>query len=97
MELQSKRIAEEIKILRDDRGLSQQELAHLVGVTRATVSNIERSQQALSLDLFCRIAFALNANPASVLEKILHSNTTIDLSSDVKDEHIRKIIEEAIS
>lgn len=49
-----------LKLARVERGLSQQELADLVGAARQTIGLIEKGKYNPSLDLCLRIARALN-------------------------------------
>ena len=49
-----------IKIARIERGLSQQDLADLVGVTRQTIGLIEKGKYNPTLNLCIGIAKALN-------------------------------------
>ena len=96
MESPGKRIAQEIQDVRRQRKLSQQTLADAVGVTRATISNIENAKQSITLDIFIRICNRLSVFPPQMLEDALRTKKSFDLTS-VGDIHIRKIIEDAIS
>lgn len=96
MENTGKRIAQEIQDLRQKRKISQQTLADSVGVTRATISNIENAKQTITLDTFILIANRLSIFPPQLLENALKSRGSFDLTS-VGNERIRKIIEDAIS
>ena len=49
-----------LKIARVEKGLSQQELADLVGVTRQTIGLIEKGKYNPTLNLCVSIAKALN-------------------------------------
>ncbi|MEN8116877.1 MAG: helix-turn-helix transcriptional regulator [Bacteroidota bacterium] len=49
-----------IKIARVEKGLSQQDLADLVGATRQTIGLIEKGKYNPSLNLCVKIAKALN-------------------------------------
>jgi transcriptional regulator with XRE-family HTH domain len=97
-ELQSN-LAEQIQTIRKQRHMQQDDLAHLVGVTRTSISNIERGKQALSLSLFCKIAQALDRKPCEFLELALtkRKRYVVNVSrKDVGDPKIRKIIKDAI-
>ena len=54
---------------REAVGLSQEELAHRAQIDRTYVSSLERCQYAATLDVIERLARALNADPASLLQK----------------------------
>jgi len=49
-----------LKLARVEKGLSQQELADLVGATRQTIGLIEKGKYNPSLNLCIRIAKSLN-------------------------------------
>lgn len=55
-----------LRKLRQERGLTQAELADMIGVNQATISKIERGSEAVTLDLVFRIAAHLNV-PAGLL------------------------------
>ena len=57
-----------LRELRTARGLSQDRLAALSGVSRVYVGRIERGQQTLSLVLIGKIAEALAVAPAALLD-----------------------------
>lgn len=50
-----------VRELRDSAGLTQQQLADAVGVTRQTVIAIERNRYSPSLEVAFRVALALDA------------------------------------
>ena len=51
-----------IKELRARHGLTQEELAHMVGVRRETILFLEKGKYNPSLKLACKIALALQAS-----------------------------------
>lgn len=59
-----------ITYLRKLRGLTQEELAEIVGVSRTHLSNIEAPNMptSISLDLLFTIADALDIEPSKLLE-----------------------------
>jgi transcriptional regulator with XRE-family HTH domain len=52
---------------RKAKGLSQEELAHRVGIDRTYVSALERKVYAASIDLIDRLAEALGEEPQALL------------------------------
>jgi len=48
-----------LRLLRKDRGLSQEELAHLAGVHRTYAGAVERGEYNISLTNICEFARAL--------------------------------------
>jgi transcriptional regulator with XRE-family HTH domain len=60
-------LAANLKRLRKAKGLSQEELAHRVGIDRTYVSALERKVYAASIDLVDRLAKALGEEPQALL------------------------------
>lgn len=60
-------IGRNIKLLRDVRGLSQKELAELVGASTGTLSHIESGTRQPSLEMLYKIADALNVSVLNLL------------------------------
>jgi transcriptional regulator with XRE-family HTH domain len=58
-----------IRQLREQKGLSQEELGHRAGVDRTYVSSCERGRRNLSLLTLYRIAAALEVEPAALLSR----------------------------
>jgi transcriptional regulator with XRE-family HTH domain len=90
------RVAKQIKLQRKLLGIDQAELAKAVGLTRTSISNIERQKQSLSLELFCKIAFALNISPEVLLGMVISDQKLTVDHSDIKDQGVRDIINLAI-
>jgi len=57
-----------IKILRAERGITQEELAEAVKVTRQTIIAIEKNKYVPSLELAFKIAKYFNKNIEEVFE-----------------------------
>jgi transcriptional regulator with XRE-family HTH domain len=62
-------LAFNLKRLRAERGLSQEELAHRSGIDRTYVSSLERSLYAAGIDLVDRLAKELGVEAAELLRK----------------------------
>jgi transcriptional regulator with XRE-family HTH domain len=60
-------LAVNLKRLRKAKGLSQEELAHQVGIDRTYVSALERRVYAASIDLVDRLAKALQVDAQALL------------------------------
>lgn len=75
-----KAIGERIKEYRVARGLTQSDLANKANITRIALGNYERGQRIPTIDIFARIAMALNVsidelmgytpNPLSTIQQI---------------------------
>jgi len=61
-------LARNLRIYRQARGLSQEELAHRACVDRTYISSIERRQYAASIDVLERLARELGVKPAALLD-----------------------------
>ena len=62
------RISTNIKVLRAERGLSQEGLAELAGFHRTYVSQLERCVTNISVDGLERLAHALSVDVAELLK-----------------------------
>lgn len=56
-----------VRIVRNAKGLSQEELAHRASVDRTYVSSIERRQRNVSIQNVQRLALALDVDPRELL------------------------------
>ena len=58
--------ANAVNALRRKRGLTQQELAHLLGISQARVSKLEQIQTGVSLDMYVDALLVLGASDAEI-------------------------------
>lgn len=65
-----------VKKLRLAKPLTQAQLAKAVGVTRASIANIEAGRQKLSVDRLCDLGHALGVTPDALLPR--ESSKTLD-------------------
>ncbi len=65
-----------IRLRRKSLGLSQEELAHRVGVDVRYLGGIERNQENPSLEVICAIAAALGTSPSALLTENEYSEDT---------------------
>lgn len=56
---------------RDKVGLSQQQLADKVGITKSYISSLELGYRAPNLNLLVRIALALGVSPGMLVDAML--------------------------
>ena len=63
-----KKVGKRIKVLREEQGLSQEDLACDANVSRSTVSMIETAQNDITLSKIKRIATALGLEPYELLK-----------------------------
>lgn len=66
-------LGQAVRRLRRDRELTQGQLADRVGLTRTSVTNIEKGRQALSVSLMVDLARSMGADPVQVLEEALRT------------------------
>lgn len=59
-----------IKHLREKKGMTQTDVADLVGLTRVSVTNIELGRQRMVLHDVCAFADALRVKPQTMLKGI---------------------------
>jgi transcriptional regulator with XRE-family HTH domain len=59
-----------VRARRTSAGLTQLQLAGMIGLSRGSVANIERGQQSVLLHQFAAIAAALRARPEELLPSL---------------------------
>jgi transcriptional regulator with XRE-family HTH domain len=64
-------LARNIRRLRAERGISQEELGDLAGLHRTYVGSIERGERNVSIDNIGKLAAALGVTPSKLLEDAL--------------------------
>lgn len=62
-------LARNLRRLRAERGISQEELAELAGLHRTYVGSIERSERNVSIDNIAKLAGAFGIAPSELLEE----------------------------
>ena len=77
-------IGKRIRKFRKDRGLTQEELANMIGVGKGRVSNWEQGTNRPDADILADICKALNVSPSEILD--------VHLSGDDYSDHERKMI-----
>lgn len=61
------RFAQRLRLQRQDRGLSQEELADRAGLHRTYVGSVERAERNISIDSMERLAEALGLDVSDLL------------------------------
>ena len=70
-------LARNLRIYRQKRGLSQEELAHRAEIDRTDVSALERCVYGVSIDILDRLAVALSVEAADLVQRSMPKDTTI--------------------
>ena len=71
----TKHFGETVRNTRKTLNISQEELAHIAGVNRSHMGQIERGYKSANLTTIDRIAKALNCSPASLLSHPTHEKS----------------------
>lgn len=61
-------LARNLRRLRAQRGISQEELAELAGLHRTYIGSIERCERNVSIDNIAKLAAAFGISPSKLLE-----------------------------
>ena len=69
MESARARLAQHLRALRAERGLSQEALADIAALHRTYVGSVERKERNVSLDNIERLAIALGVDVAELLAR----------------------------
>ena len=80
--------SERIKVLREEKGMSQVELAKRLGVHRSIVSSYENQTRLPSIQMLSKLAYFFNVSMEYLLG--INKNKTIDVS-DLTPEQISAI------
>lgn len=80
-----KAVAQSIRSLRQERGLTQEDLADKAGLDRTYISGVERAVRNITLDSLEQIITALGVDMPTFLMKV--SEEINDLSKKPKREH----------
>jgi transcriptional regulator with XRE-family HTH domain len=79
-----KEVGNRIRKARQDRKITQQELADLVSLSRTSITNIEKGRQKLLLHTLIQISEALSVEPAKLMPK-KEAKLEIDLEEALRN------------
>jgi len=71
----TRKFGENLRRLREERGISQEQLANAAGLHRTHISLIERDRRSVRLETLERLAIALGIEPAEIIPTIKHKST----------------------
>jgi transcriptional regulator with XRE-family HTH domain len=81
-------IGQLLKKLREDKGLTQQELERLSSVSQAVISRIEKSNGIPRFDTVCMISDGLGISPKEIWDRIKN-----ELIKDTTTDRVDKIVD----
>ena len=64
-----KKATEILSVYRKQKGMTQEELANIIGTTKSGISRVESGEQNITLDLYYSIADALDRSPNVLMEE----------------------------
>jgi len=70
--------SKQVRKLRIDRGLSQEQLAELSDMHRNCIGHVERAERTLSFDMVIKLAIGLKVKPAELF-KLIPQQTLADV------------------
>ena len=71
-------LAQNLRRLRHDRGISQEVLADVAEIDRSYVSSLERGMYGATIDMIAKLAGALGVEPFELLIKPKHVDKSIE-------------------
>lgn len=67
-------IGDHIRVTREQRGVTQQELGAVIGVTRSSVANIEGGRQRIQIHALVAACQALGCDPADIISRAVEGS-----------------------
>jgi transcriptional regulator with XRE-family HTH domain len=74
------RFGQNVRLAREAKGLSQEVLAMRADLDRTYIGGVERGERNISLVNICRIAFALDVIPSTLMKGVLLEKDEEDLT-----------------
>lgn len=87
-------LGEQIRMLREHRGLSQEQIGKRLGVSKQTVSNWENDNVMPSLDMFLRLTDFFHTTPNFLLEYDDHPYIDAQGLTPEERKHVIMIVED---
>lgn len=72
-----KKVGARVKLFRNNRGLSQEDLAKSIGLTRTSINNIEHGRHKVLLDTLWFISGKLEVSPMELIPQANEVNTSV--------------------
>jgi transcriptional regulator with XRE-family HTH domain len=87
-------VGELLRHIRDEREMTQAEVATKAGTSRASVANIERGDQGVSVALLLRLAAAVGTDPAELIARTRETLDHQQPNLDRAEETLRESLDE---
>ena len=87
-------LGERVRKLRDQRNLSQKQLADRLGVKKQTVSNWENGNAMPSMDMFIKLIEFFNTTPNHLLGYEMKAGLDVTGLREHEIDHVRLIVED---
>lgn len=91
--LSTVKLAETVKIKREEKGLTQEELSNLTGINRIMIGRIEREDFTPSITQFEALSNILDFEITDMFIEKVETNTFIALRSEVLSENEKEGVE----
>lgn len=78
----------QIKTLRIEQGLTQQDLAEMVGISKPHMSEVERGKKNLNNHLILKISHALGVHPADLFSE----NSLAGIIENLSDQSVESLL-----
>ncbi len=82
----NKKLAKRIKALREETGLSQQELAKLLGISRPTISQIENDERKITAEELKKLSDIFNVSSDDILNQEKSIKVVLEKGKSKKEE-----------
>lgn len=70
------RLGTNIRSIREQRGLSQEQLALTASLDRTYIGGVERGERNISITNLCKLAYSLDVTPSQLLEGVFLDDNT---------------------
>ncbi|MFG6096994.1 helix-turn-helix transcriptional regulator [Leptothoe sp. ISB3NOV94-8A] len=90
-------LGKKIRAVREERKLTQEALASLLGITRTSVTNIEKGRQKMFLHTFLEIAKVLGISPDELMPSIQYASSLEDVLKEQLNQKELNWVQEAMN
>ncbi|MEO0395711.1 MAG: helix-turn-helix transcriptional regulator [Cyanobacteria bacterium P01_A01_bin.137] len=90
-------LGQKVRAVREERKLTQEALASLLGITRTSVTNIEKGRQKMFLHTFLEIAQGLSVSPDALMPSMQYSSSLEDALKEQLNQKELNWVQEAMN